>query len=402
MKGKQRSSLVIDQMKKRTSLFSVVIVTYVQNHLLETSIDSVIKQDYENIELIICDNGSCDFDEKTVKTYIEKHRRDNIKRVVVRKQTKTVSKAENYQSALELTHGEYVGFLTGKLQLADADTLTKMGKLFTSESSNLIVTRMIGVTPEGNYTDRIFPVSAKIKGMQSATPEELFELIGTHPYGTYIRMGAAFWKRKYLLSIGGFSTEYSESADWYLWLKICELGHRIDCTELVTIKYLYDTRANDVDYVRLGLNNAKYQERIMLLEQIVRPKLKGKLAKLRLDYLIQSINARIVKERNWFYMSLGEKTIWRIRNIKLLLLSKLYKVRNVHRAIDFYQISRIMAIISICMLLKVPLFGIKNPEKFWAVLVVITGICIIIKICQHFGAILLREVFEWKNRWRKR
>ena len=186
MKGKQRSSLVINQMKKRTSLFSVVIVTYEQNHLLEKSIDSVIKQDYENIELIICDNGSCDFDEKTVKTYIEKHRRDNIKRVVVRKQTKTVSKAENYQSALELTHGEYVGFLTGKLQLADADTLTKMGKLFTSESSNLIVTRMIGVTPEGNYTDRIFPVSAKIKGMQSATPEELFELIGTHPYGTYI------------------------------------------------------------------------------------------------------------------------------------------------------------------------------------------------------------------------
>lgn len=389
-------------MEKESFLFSVVIATYEQNHLLKKSIDSVLKQDYEDIELIICDNGSCDFNEKDIKNYIEKYSKDNIKRVVIQKQEEPVSKAQNYQSALELARGKYIVFLTGELQLAEWDTLTQVNDLFVKESVNLIVTRMRGITPEGNDTDRIFPTNIRIDGIQKTSPAELFELIGTHPYGTYIRMGATFWKKEYLISLGGFSTKYSNFCDWYLWLKICELEHKIESADLITVKYRYDTRANDVDYVRLGLNNDKYQEQIMLLKQVVAPKLKSKTTKMRLNYLIQIISARSVKERNWFYMTLGEKVVWRIRNIKLLLLARLYKIRNGHISIDFYQISRLLAILSICMLLNIPLCGVEDPERIWAILVVIVCVYMSIKICKYFGILLLQKTFECRSNWRKR
>ena len=49
-------------------LVSVVIPTYNRIHTLPASVDSVLKQTYENLELIIMDDGSDDGTEDYVKS----------------------------------------------------------------------------------------------------------------------------------------------------------------------------------------------------------------------------------------------------------------------------------------------------------------------------------------------
>lgn len=69
-------------------LFSIIVLTYMQRHLLEECLDSVFIQSYPNIELVICDDCSADFDVDEVKQYIEKNKSKNIRSFVVYKQQK--------------------------------------------------------------------------------------------------------------------------------------------------------------------------------------------------------------------------------------------------------------------------------------------------------------------------
>ena len=52
---------------QKLPLVSVVIPTYNRIHSLPASVDSVLKQTYKNLELIIMDDGSSDGTEEYVK-----------------------------------------------------------------------------------------------------------------------------------------------------------------------------------------------------------------------------------------------------------------------------------------------------------------------------------------------
>ena len=89
-------------METMNPLFSIAIVTFQQRHLLEDCLYSIFKQTYSNIELIICDDESCDFNVTDVNNFIRKHKRENIKNVIVYKQKSNVGTTANCQKAFEL------------------------------------------------------------------------------------------------------------------------------------------------------------------------------------------------------------------------------------------------------------------------------------------------------------
>ena len=76
----------VSEYPKDAPLFSIVVLTYLQRHLLNDCLDSVFEQDYPNIELVVCDDCSADFDPEEVRAYIDEHKEENIKKVTVYKQ----------------------------------------------------------------------------------------------------------------------------------------------------------------------------------------------------------------------------------------------------------------------------------------------------------------------------
>lgn len=94
-------------MKKKTPLISIVVPVYQVEAYLPQCLDSLLQQSYENLEILLIDDGSCDNSGKLCDAYAE---RDS--RVIVHHQERRgVSHARN--AGLALARGEYIGFADG-------------------------------------------------------------------------------------------------------------------------------------------------------------------------------------------------------------------------------------------------------------------------------------------------
>ena len=56
----QSKSMLVDAVSENKSLVSVILPTYNRCQIIEQSINSVLKQTYSNLELIVVNDGSSD------------------------------------------------------------------------------------------------------------------------------------------------------------------------------------------------------------------------------------------------------------------------------------------------------------------------------------------------------
>lgn len=92
-------------MENCTPLISVIVPVYKVEEYLAACVDSILAQTYENLEIILVDDGSPDNCGKICDSYAKKDSR--IK--VIHKENGGVSSARN--AALDVINGEYVGFV---------------------------------------------------------------------------------------------------------------------------------------------------------------------------------------------------------------------------------------------------------------------------------------------------
>lgn len=93
-------------------LFSVILPTYNRGHCIGEMIDSILKQDFKNYELIVVDDGSTD---RTVEMLKQKYGNADIR--IVSQENGGVSSARNL--GMSLARGEYVTFVDSDDYLLD-------------------------------------------------------------------------------------------------------------------------------------------------------------------------------------------------------------------------------------------------------------------------------------------
>lgn len=318
-------------------LFSIAIVSYNQRNLIEDCINSILEQTYENIELILCDDNSCDFDVKEIENYIEKNKNKNIKNVIVYKQNRNVGTSANCQKAMELASGEYFKLQAGDDMLREPDVLKKIANLLELNSCNVIIGRAQACTHEGTLVNDIYPLEDNFSKAKNASPRKLFELLSTRSWGAYVCAPAVFWRMSFLKEMGGFDLSYKYTEDWPLWLEICKRGYEITYTDMITTIYRYGGISNGSSELNKSIGKEHYQECIRMLKEKSMPVLKEKysrLVQMRCWFSIKSIEARIVQEQKWSYWTLLRKIIWRIQNIPFLLMQELFYIRYVGLRFD--------------------------------------------------------------------
>jgi len=134
-------------------LVSVIVLSYKNIDGIYETVDSVLKQDYENIEIIISDDATPNFEEYRTKIadHIEDNKRENIKSVIFNLQQVNVGTVKNINSAIKRAEGKYIKLISSEDCLNASNVLTKYVEFMKQNDFMIAFAKMRGVTQEGEY-----------------------------------------------------------------------------------------------------------------------------------------------------------------------------------------------------------------------------------------------------------
>lgn len=217
----------------KTPLISVITLSYNSPDLFG-AIDSVLRQDYSNIEYIILDDGTQSFDEKQVEKYINEHQRGNITRLVIKKNDKRLGIVKETNRGLSASTGEYIFNLAGDDQFADDSVLSDWVAEFERTGAEVLTAYRMVYDEELKEALYPMPMQEQVNAIKTFSTEELFEYVE----GYNIVFGCCTARtRKCVEDIGLIDEKYKLVEDYVLLLRLLRAGKEIEFFDRVVVKY---------------------------------------------------------------------------------------------------------------------------------------------------------------------
>lgn len=226
---------------------SIIIPVFNAQDYLERTVESIIKQEFKNIEIIFVNDGSTDNSLKVLKKISNKY--SNVK--VYTQSNKGVSSARNL--GLKQSTGEYIMFLDADDYL-EKNALKKMYNVIIEKNSDIC----LGLTHViGNYKNKCdikhnyFEESGKF--IENNSIDILVDLLKNDSIFDLHSACAKLYKRDIINNIYFADGRSSNEDRYYLFRALCNSKK---CVCLYDIVYLYEKHIN-------SLSNKKIDMRIM-------------------------------------------------------------------------------------------------------------------------------------------
>ncbi|MGC9318930.1 MAG: glycosyltransferase family 2 protein [Armatimonadota bacterium] len=191
-------------------LVSAVIPAYNEAEIIGRAIESVRKQTYSNIEIVVVDDGSSDDTAEVV-------RREHPDAVLVQQANKGLSGARN--SGVRASSGEYLAFLDADDLWAPTKIERQLGALLGNPEFDWVGTNAVVEIGSRSYPHgppwrpRLFELSL---------PEVLGYPGEMRPVGSSIMFSTeVFW------DVGGYDEELAFAEDMDLFCRLLAAGHRL-------------------------------------------------------------------------------------------------------------------------------------------------------------------------------
>lgn len=149
----------------KNKLVSVIVIIYNIEKYLDDCIGSIVNQSYENLEIILVDDGSTD----TSRTICEKWKQIDNRIILHRQKNQGVSEARN--QGIKKASGKYTLFVDGD-DVLDLNMITRLIDYIEKEKCDLIFCKHQVISEKDhflkeNYTeekiDIVFPEQAHLK-----------------------------------------------------------------------------------------------------------------------------------------------------------------------------------------------------------------------------------------------
>jgi alpha-1,3-rhamnosyltransferase len=223
-------------------LVSMVIPSYNHAVYIKQCIASIIEQDYENIELIIIDDGSSDDSVSRINEMVSECR-SRFVRFEFRARA-NIGLSATMNEALKWAEGEFFSALASDDALIPGKTSSLLACIGTEND-------VAGVFSGFEYIDS----NGQIIGTETH-PETYFTFDDVLAHRHYLQTCTQLLRTDCLRATGGY-LEGCYIEDWYMCLKLTELGYRLKNVPFVTTRYRYhDT---NVSKDRLKMFEARKQ-----------------------------------------------------------------------------------------------------------------------------------------------
>ena len=216
---------------KENICVSVLILAYNAEKYIEELLESIKKQTYQNIEIIISDDASKD-DTISVAQAWKYENWHCLETMVIRSSKENQGVVKNANLGLELCNGKYIKIIAADDKLTPI-CIEEMVKTCEDKEYLLLLGRMQSFYRGNDLQD--IPVNF-----------EFYEMNAEEQYKHLLKVNecaapTALYRAEFLKEINGFDENYPAMEDYPLWLKVTGCGVKIPLLDRTVVYY----RRND-------------------------------------------------------------------------------------------------------------------------------------------------------------
>lgn len=208
-------------------LVSIIVITYNSEEFIIETLESIKKQTYKNIELIISDDCSEDSTVEICQDWLDRYNVHFFNCECITS-SKNTGLTKNLNRGCKVAHGEWLKPIAGDdilLKTCIDDNLNHCTgtEILFSKVETFSENDVLGYSPANNIVD-------------------FFDLDSTNQFArlfifNFLPAPALFINAQYLNKIGYFDERYSMMEDYPLWLKATYTGHKLHYFSDVTVRY---------------------------------------------------------------------------------------------------------------------------------------------------------------------
>lgn len=234
-------------------MITVIILSY-KSPDLKGALDSVFVQDYPEIQLIVVDDGTPDFDKSAIENYIAKLRRSNITDAQLLVNSENLGTVKSLNRGITQSLGEYVFLLAGDDQFASPVTLSSWVDAFKQTGALVMTSYRDVYDSQLKHWLMKAPSPKEVTLIENCSPKQLFETIGSV---NFILGCCTAFNRQIFERYGLFDERYRLIEDHPMVLKLLREGVCIHFFHQVSVKYRSSGTSSPAQYNQLYANDVE-------------------------------------------------------------------------------------------------------------------------------------------------
>lgn len=217
-------------------LVSIIILSYRNISGIFESLDSIFSQSYNNIEIIISDDASPDFVdyEDRIRSYVSTNNRGNIRELIINAIPINGGTVKNLNSAICLSHGEYIKVLSAEDKLTHSDVISHYVDFMLSNNYDICFGKMRGETPNGKYVYELLSCESNYTLLKSYSVEETRNRLFAR---NFLPAPAWFIRKTLFTNLGLIPEDTRLIEDYSYWLYLTSQGIAFGYLDEITIDY---------------------------------------------------------------------------------------------------------------------------------------------------------------------
>lgn len=217
-------------------LVTVITATYMNFSNIERVIKSVLSQSYEQIEYIISDDGSTNFDEKLIKNYIDIYKRDNLKNIIIIHHEKNLGTVKNINHAYQQAQGEIIVQVASDDELYDSNVIERIAERYNRKPFKILLTSRL-ICDENDNPICVLPHLFERNRIVRLTRKEQYDRFIGRRLSDMATGSAMTLNRDFILKLGGYNEKYKLYEDAPFFAQFLE-NNQIDVElSIISIRY---------------------------------------------------------------------------------------------------------------------------------------------------------------------
>ncbi|GAB5615729.1 hypothetical protein JCM31739_05540 [Faecalimonas canis] len=221
---------------KQDLLVTIIVLTYKDFSGLNKTMEAILEQTYQNIEIIISDDGSENYQEEMFLPFKRKAEERN-KKIILKHLDQNEGTVKNINGALELATGDIIGFLGCGDYYASREIIKEVVEEFLKKEAEVVTGKMQGISVSNPQKTTCLPEKHLIKLLKEGNRDKIYQKMFNE---NCFCAPATFYKKEVYDKVGKYDERMKLIEDYPFMFKLVLNHIKIVFMDKYITIYLFD------------------------------------------------------------------------------------------------------------------------------------------------------------------